>query len=594
MQKIKILGISPYRGMDEILQELAGNEENVEIDCYVADREYALELIHTIPTEHYDVIISRGGTAKLLKKHVDIPVIDSGISSLDVLRAIKLAQNFSEDFWIIGYENITTHAKLLGELMDYSIPIFTIEDDAQAETKLRKLKEEGIRIVVCDVAASQMASRIGLNSILITSGYESIQGALKQAFDLAGTYSIYKREALLLSAAFQSSPLQCIIFDSAGTIVQSSLDQTDAYEDIFRYLRNSFSLLWEADTDYMEKKLENNILKLRRYKKNLKNRPYLYLYVSVLPYSAKDCGIEVYAREEMPEEDMGYYSSSHSVGNIMEMLDKYSQSALPLVIIGEDGTGKDRAALYIHTKGAEQYRLYYLIHCGKTKEKEWNYLYHHSESPLMEAEHTIYFKHIDALSQEEFHDLIQFIKDTRLWKRNRLIFSFVSCSENSMQESKLHTIFHNISGLLLKLPALRDRSDDIPRLATLYINKLNVSLKRQIVGFEPKALSALHNFPWYGNLDQFKRVIRELMILTTNSYISYENTMRILHQETSFHTENGMESIYQLNIANTLDDITYDIARIVLEQENGSHTKTAQRLGVSRTTLWRILKSHEQ
>ena len=76
MQKIKILGISPYKGMDEILQELAGEQDNVDMDGYVADRECALELVDRLPTENYDVIISRGGTATLLKKHVDIPVID--------------------------------------------------------------------------------------------------------------------------------------------------------------------------------------------------------------------------------------------------------------------------------------------------------------------------------------------------------------------------------------------------------------------------------------------------------------------------------------------------------------------------------------
>lgn len=594
MQKIKILGISPYKGMDEILQELAREQDNVDMDGYVADRECALELVDRLPTENYDVIISRGGTATLLKKHVDIPVIDSGISSLDVLRAIKLAQNFSEDFWIIGYENITTHAKLLGELMEYSIPIFTIENAAQAEAKLTELKEEGIRIVVCDVIASQIASRIGLNSVLISSGYESIQGALKQAVDLAGVYASYRKDAGQLSAAFMNSPLKCVVFDSSGTIVQNSLRQDDASHEIIRYLEHSFRAMWESDETDVEKKLETAVLNLHLHKQYLKGRPCLFVYVSVLPSFRKSNGIEIYSREDMPEKDMGYYSSSHSVGNIMEILDKYSQSGSPVVIIGEEGTGKDRAALYIHTRGNEQNRLYYLMDCGRITEKEWSFLYHHSESPLMKVKHTLYFKQINALSQEDFSTLIQFIKDTCLWKRNRLIFSLVSCTETSRQESKITAVFNSISSLLLKLPALRERADDIPRLATLYINQLNTSLKRQIVGFEPKALTAMHNFRWYGNLSQFKRVIRELMLLTTSSYISYENTRRILHQETFFHTDEGTESVYHLNIGNTLDDITFDIARMVLKQENGSQTRTARRLGISRTTLWRILKSHEQ
>ncbi|MCI9560626.1 hypothetical protein D3Z55_10415 [Clostridiaceae bacterium] len=50
----------------------------------------------------------------------------------------------------------------------------------------------------------------------------------------------------------------------------------------------------------------------------------------------------------------------------------------------------------------------------------------------------------------------------------------------------------------------------------------------------------------------------------------------------------------QFNLDQSLADITYDIIRQVMREENDNHSRSAQRLGISRSTLWRILKNHEK
>lgn len=147
--------------------------------------------------------------------------------------------------------------------------------------------------------------------------------------------------------------------------------------------------------------------------------------------------------------------------------------------------------------------------------------------------------------------------------------------------------------LTLRIPSLRERTDDIPYLCTLYINRLNSSLGKQIISFDPKALKAMKTFLWESNLDQFQRVIHELMVITSGIYISYENTMLQLHKENALWTASG-ETGLQFNLDQSLADITYDIIRQVMREENDNHSQTARRLGISRSTLWRILKSHEK
>ena len=83
------------------------------------------------------------------------------------------------------------------------------------------------------------------------------------------------------------------------------------------------------------------------------------------------------------------------------------------------------------------------------------------------------------------------------------------------------------------------------------------------------------------------------MLITTTPYISYENTMRLLHQETALWVSTE-QSGYQFDLHQTLDHITYDVVRMVLKEEHNNQSKTAQRLGIGRSTLWRILKSHAE
>lgn len=83
------------------------------------------------------------------------------------------------------------------------------------------------------------------------------------------------------------------------------------------------------------------------------------------------------------------------------------------------------------------------------------------------------------------------------------------------------------------------------------------------------------------------------MIITTGIYISYENTMRQLHKEGALWTSTE-QSGFQFNLEQPLSDITYDIIRQVLREENNNHSQTAKRLEISRSTLWRILKNRSE
>lgn len=177
--------------------------------------------------------------------------------------------------------------------------------------------------------------------------------------------------------------------------------------------------------------------------------------------------------------------------------------------------------------------------------------------------------------------------DINLHHSNRLLFSF-SFKEDGTMTERCDKIVQMFSCFVLTIPPLRTRKDKISSLTSLYINLLNMKLAKEISGFENDAMELLQNFDWPGNYNQFKRILTELVTLTDTPHIKTETVSNLLLQEQpTLFPSNHSET---LDLNRTLDEINLDIILRVLAEENNHQVATAKRLGISRSTLWRILQ----
>ena len=103
----RILGIAPYDGMRTAMEQAAQAYPNVELDVYTGDLEDGKAIVQQIPPNTYDCIISRGGTTALIRQVTDLPVVDIQISVYDVLRTMKLAENYTKLYAIVGFPSVT-------------------------------------------------------------------------------------------------------------------------------------------------------------------------------------------------------------------------------------------------------------------------------------------------------------------------------------------------------------------------------------------------------------------------------------------------------------------------------------------------------
>lgn len=103
----------------------------------------------------------------------------------------------------------------------------------------------------------------------------------------------------------------------------------------------------------------------------------------------------------------------------------------------------------------------------------------------------------------------------------------------------------------------------------------------------------LQNFQWPHNYTQFRRVIGELAVTATGQFITAENVQQTLRKErhVGAFTPHAENAAVPLNLNRTLDEISQDVALRVVEETGGNQTAAAKRLGISRTTLWRLLQT---
>ena len=144
----RILGIAPYDGMRTAMEQAAQAYPNVELEVYTGDLEEGQAIVQSMTPNSYDCIISRGGTAALIRQVTDLPVVDIHISVYDVLRTMKLAQNYTSLYAIVGFPSITEPAHTLCSLLNFDLDILTVRSAEEVRHTLERLKQGGYQMAV--------------------------------------------------------------------------------------------------------------------------------------------------------------------------------------------------------------------------------------------------------------------------------------------------------------------------------------------------------------------------------------------------------------------------------------------------------------
>ncbi len=587
---IRILAIAPYEGMRTAILRCAEAFDGIRLTAHTGDLENGCAVLRQAGEENYDIIISRGGTAEMLRRETSLPVIDIQITVYDILRCIRLAEGYAQTFAIVAFPRITQSAHTLCDLMRFPTDILTVQSSDEVEGALASLRERGVSAVVCDMVTHTAAIRMGFNAFLITSGEESLHDAIKRARDQGQVFRSLRRQRDFLRSLLVHENIRAAVMDREGNVVYSLPDSLpeNLKETYKKYLPQAFRSAGSTAGFY-----EHNMLHRVRFSAIGESGSYVAFTdtASPVPLKSVRSGMRSDSRTECEYLLSGtIFSMNSTLGELRNRVRLAADTTQPVMVTGEPGTGTEFTARDVYLLSQMTHRPLTTLDCAVIDDKGWDFLLESHASPLVSGSGVIYFQHLDSIPRGKEKELLAGILATSLNRRQRLIFS-ATYRENREMPKAAAELCRRMGCVHIHIPTLRSRAEEIPSLSSLYLMNQNVLKGRQIVGLDPEAMRMISSYEWPHNYAQFQNVLDEMSVLTVSGYISARTCAEVLGKERQLYRTSSMYTMGPWSGESmTLDNIIMESALRTLEKCGGNQAAAARQLGISRTTLWRLLK----
>lgn len=599
MRKLKVLGIAPYDNLALLMRQAAEKRSDLELTVYTGDLEEGVQIASQYTLNDYDYIISRGGTAQLIRQSSSIPVVEIEVSLFDLLRCIQLARNASNHYALIGFPNITRNSNFIKTILEYKLDVFTIHSQKEAETVLQTISLDDYDVILSDSISNSLAQSYHFHTILITSGIEIIESTLNQIVFYGTINESAVRQNKMFRALLNTHPFDIYMFSASGTLIYHSRE--DIYSrELVAFMSDLVPTVIREGQKKVYRKHSGLLASISGSRKQIDDESFAQFYVNMrkVPLSLLKNGLQYKSKEEILNNPDNMYINIVPQSFMKNLLGQIPDIQTPIFILAESGMEKQAFAEALYLQSSEQNNPLTVIDCAKlTNNRNWEYLMEDMNSPLSDTGTTIYIKNIDTLTEQRFRELLSGINDTKLYKRNRLIFEMAH-KEDAPYPERYITIQNYFSTITAEIPPLRRTGEQIPHVANLLLNAYNIEYGKEIVGFRPEAMQLLQDYSWPYNYKQLRHVIISLGTMTESLYIEADTVRDVLNTEARISsgashisgvpTDDPHTAV--LSLDRSLDEITKEIINIILAQENGNQTAAAKRLGISRTTLWRMLK----
>lgn len=340
-RKYRILGIAPYENLKNAMVTEAAKYEDIEMVVYTGNLEDGAQLALQHMNEGFDILISRGGTAELIRKIASIPVIEITLSINDILRAILLVGNLTEAYAVVGYPTVTQPAHVLCEMMNYRMNIITIHSPDELDPVLKELKAGGCNFILCDVITEMMAREAGVEPILILSGPESIDIAIDYSINMCRVLAETKARSRLFTRALDMQGMKTVIMKQDGSILFSTYNEKNI-SSVTGYLKK----LAESPHSMSAKAfhmIENRLYSISAEETTFLEEPcYIFcLEQNPFPVGGSKHGIRFSTCTEVSVMySSSFYSLTSSARLMEEKIRMINQTTLPVMILGERGSGK--------------------------------------------------------------------------------------------------------------------------------------------------------------------------------------------------------------------------------------------------------------
>ncbi len=370
--------------------------------------------------------------------------------------------------------------------------------------------------------------------------------------------------------------------------------------------------------EHIDEKYKNNIVLIHDNSlsdinnHNLQVPFNLYTLKHTINISSKDIYSDHIAYSNVFEHFIG---NSNEILKIKKMIHQIAKSDSNILIHGESGTGKDVIANCIHLLSDRKSKPYVPINCGAIpQELIESELFGHEKGAFTGAstkragrfeianQGTLFLDEIGDMPLSMQVKLLRVIQDKsfeRIGSSQRIDTDvrIIAASNKDLETLISHNqfredLYYRLNVIPISVPALRERTEDIPILIDYFLNKISKRIPHQTV-FTDEAIHDLCSYDWPGNIRQLANFIERMVVMHNESPITANDITQELH---SHKTKSNFISIpdnfSETSYKDYLASVEQQLIKLALEKNDGVIAATANFLNIGRTTLIEKIKKY--
>ncbi len=289
---------------------------------------------------------------------------------------------------------------------------------------------------------------------------------------------------------------------------------------------------------------------------------------------------------------------SKEIFQLKRLARKAARTKVPVFLTGESGTGKKAFGEGIHQLSPRRDEVFIAFDCrsyGPERVKQMLF------RRIQEADGgTLFLENIDILPADTQYELLEFLEEGKgnVLVDQQIDVRLIVASSTTVDEL-LHSkqfdprLFETLSIVHLDIPPLRERQEDIPILLAHYMQQLCMKHRVPEKTFTSEVVQALMNYEWPGNVRELVNSIERVITLSDDEMIQVEDLDWLLtekKEQVSTHVDNVSVNLEQFKEKQGENERELIIS--LLKKTGGNKSKTAELLGIHRTTLYKKLKKY--
>jgi two-component system, NtrC family, response regulator len=309
-------------------------------------------------------------------------------------------------------------------------------------------------------------------------------------------------------------------------------------------------------------------------------------------------------RVEQGDAFEGMLGTSQPMRAVFNFVSKVGPSNAPVLILGESGTGKEMVAQALHRRSPQQSGPFVAINCSAIPENLLeSELFGHEKGSFTGAHvqrkglvetaagGTLFLDEIGELPPSVQVKLLRFLQEKRFQRVGgraeiQSDTRVVAATNVNLQESVANGTFREdlyfrLAVVVAKVPALRDRSDDIDMLAKAFLHRYATLHSKRGVTFTADALRAVRLHRWPGNVRELQNRVQRAVIMADGKRVTAGDLEL---------TETLEEGTTPPTLREARENVERDLVRDALRRHRGKITAAALELGISRPTLYELME----